>query len=252
VVYLLNRGGRFEAASGAYDGDFAKHAFGSQLNIYVEPVGSGKHSVQGKKLAGVPVLETMESFDGKPVTPPAEFNLEMITSKEIHGGQSRTSGNYAGHLAIMPENFVNLNEADAHRMGLADGDVVRVESPGFGGSFEIGTGQAPSKVEGKLRVTQGLRPGVVSISWHYGHWAYGSRDVEIDGQKIPGEPIRGKGLVANAAMAVDGYLKDVCLTDPIAGDSAFTGSRVKLVKVASANGPRAPLAGWVPAGWALR
>ena len=252
VVYLLNRGGRFEAASGAYEGDFAKHPFANQLNIYVEPIGAGKHSVQGKKLSGVPVYEEHESFDGKPVTSQPEFDLEMITYKDIHGGQSRTSGNYAGHLSIMPENFVMLNEADALHMGLTDGDVVRVESTGFGGSFEIGSGQAPAKVEGKLRVTQGLRPGVVAISWHYGHWAYGSRDVEIDGQRIPGEPIRGKGLVANAAMSVDGYLKDVCLTDPISGDSAYTGTRVKLVKVADAKGLRAPLAGWVPAGWAAR
>ncbi|SNS19662.1 Molydopterin dinucleotide binding domain-containing protein [Humidesulfovibrio mexicanus] len=252
VVYLLNRGGRFEKASGAYDEGFAKHAYGNQLNIYVEPVAGGKHSVQGKRLSGVPVYEEMESFDGKPVAFPAEYEFEMITYKDIHGGQSRTSGNYAGHLAIMPENFVFLNELDASRLKLTDGDVVRLESPGFGGSFEIGSGQAPARVEGKLRVTQGLRPGVVSVSWHYGHWAYGARDVEIDGQRIPGEPVRGKGLVTNAASAVDGYLKDVCLTDPIAGDSAFTGSRVKLVKVASSKGPRAPLAGWVPAGWASR
>ena len=110
------------------------------------------------------------------------------------------------------------------RLGLVDGDTVRVESPGFKGSFELGPGQAPSKMEGKVRVLQGLRPGVVSVSFHYGHWAYGARDIEIDGQRIPGEPARGKGLAPNAAMAVDGYLKDVCLTDPIAGDSAFTGT----------------------------
>ncbi len=188
--------------------------------------------MQGQRFSGVPIYQEFESFDGKPVTSSNEFNLELITYKEIHGTESRTIGNYAAQMAIMPENFVNLNKIDAQRLGLVDGDTVRVESPGFKGSFDLGPGQAPSKMEGKVRVTQGLRPGVVSISFHYGHWAYGARDLEIDGQRIPGEPARGKGLAPNAAMAVDGYLKDVCLTDPIAGDSAFTGSRVKLVKIA--------------------
>ncbi len=252
VAYLLNRGGRFEAPSGAYEGDFAKHPWANQLNIYIEPVGSGIHSVQGKRFSGVPTYQALESFDGKPVSSRDEFDLELITYKDIHGGQSRTVGDYAGQMAIMPENFVYLNAVDAKRIGLTDGDTVRVESASSNGSFELGPGQAPSKAEGKIRIIEGLRPGVVSVSYHYGHWAYGSRDVEIDGRRIPGEPARGKGLLTNAAMAVDGYLKDVCLTDPIAGDSAFTGTRVKLVKIASASGPPAPIAGWVPAGWAVR
>ena len=231
VAYLLNRGGRFEAASGAYEDGFAKHPWANQLNIYVEPVGSGIHAGKGQRFSGVPVYQEFESFDGKPVSFPKEFDLSLITYKEIYGCESRTIGNYATQMAILPENFVNLNKIDAQRLGLVDGDTVRVEAPGFKGSFELGPGQAPSKVEGKVRVTQGLRPGVVSISFHYGHWAYGARDIEIDGQRIPGEQARGKGLAPNAAMAVDGYLKDVCLTDPIAGDSAFTGT-LKLVKIA--------------------
>jgi anaerobic selenocysteine-containing dehydrogenase len=252
VAYLLNRGGRFEAASGAYEGAFAKHPWANQLNIYIEPVGSGIHSVQGKRFSGVPAYQALESFDGKPVSSRDEFDLELITYKDIQGTQSRTVGNYVGQMAIMPENFVYLNAVDAKRKGLTDGDTVRVESVSFNGSFELGPGQVPSKVEGKIRIIQGLRPGVVSVSFSYGHWAYGSRDVEIDGQRIPGEPARGKGLATNAAMAVDEYLKDVCLTDPIAGDSAFTGTRVKLVKIASASRPPAPLAAWIPAGWAVR
>ena len=250
VVYLLNRGGRFEPASGAYAGEFSGHPFANQLNVYVEPVGSGKHSVQGKPLSGVPRYEVQEHLDGKPVTFPPEYDLELITYKDIQGTQSRTPGNYVAQLAISPENFVFLNGADATRLKLVDGDLVRLESASFAGTIELGPGQAPSVVQGKLRVTQGMRPGVVGISFHFGHWAYGSRAVEIDGQRIPGEPARGTGLAANPAMAVDGYLKDVCLTDPIAGDSAFTGTRVKLVKVANAKPSTTPASAWVPVGWA--
>ncbi len=252
VVYLLNRGGRFEGPSWAYEGAFAKHPWASQLHLYVEPVGMGMHSVQGKRLSGVPVYGAQESLDGTPLDFPPDFDLELITYKDIHGGQSRTFGNYVGQMSIMQENFVYINTDDAKRMGLADGDIVRLESPGFKGDIDLGPRQAPTRVEGKIRATQGLRPGVASVSWHYGHWAYGSRGVEIDGLQIPGEPARARGLVPNPAMAVDGYLKDVCLTDPIAGDSAFTGTRVKLIKIASAREPFVPQSAWVPAGWAPR
>lgn len=104
-----------------------------------------------------------------------------------------------------------------------DGDVVRLQSPGFDGEFEVAPG-VKARVEGKVKVIQGIAPGSVAVSWHYGHWAYGASDVEIDGVRIPGDPARGKGLVPNPAMAVDAYLKDVSLTDYIAGDSVFTGT----------------------------
>ena len=112
------RGGRFEGASGAYENGFAKHPWANQLNIYIEPVGSGIHAGKGQRFSGVPIYQEFESFDGKPVSSPDEFNLELITYKEIHGSESRTIGNYAAQMAIMPENFVNLNKIDAQAPGL--------------------------------------------------------------------------------------------------------------------------------------
>ena len=236
VVTVLNRGGRFEAWDKAYapDGEFVAHTWGKLLNIYAEAIGSAVHSVTAKRLSGVPRYERTMGFDGKEIFFPEEYNLKLFTYKEIFGGQSRTVSNYAGQQAIMPENFVYISAIDARKMGLKDGDIVRVLSPDFDGSFEVAPG-VRARVEGKVRVTQGIRPGSVAISWHYGHWAYGASEVEIDGEKVPGDPTRGRGLVPNPAMAVDPYLKDVCLTDPIAGDSAFGGTYVKLVKVGEAR-----------------
>ena len=235
TAYVINRGGRFEAADKAYHGAFVTHAWGKLLDLYAEPVGTGIQSVTGKRLSGVPVYETMQSFDGKVVDYPPEYDLHLFTYKEIFGGQSRTVANYAAQMALMPENFIYLNGLDARRLALAEGDRVRIVSPSFDGRFDVGPGQTAG-VEGRVKVLEGIRPGSAGVSWHYGHWAYGAREVEIDGQRIAGEAARGKGLVPNPAMAVDGYLKDVCLTDPIAGDSAFGGSRIKLVKVAGAPG----------------
>jgi tetrathionate reductase subunit A len=247
VAYVLNRGGRFEAATQAYDGSYVKHPFAKLLDLYVEPVGTGIHSITGKRFSGVPTFERMKYLNGREVPAAPEYDLTLFTYKEIFGGQSRTAGNYAGQQALMPENFVYLNKADAERLYLKDGDVVRVVSPTFNGEFEVVPGTT-ARVAGKVKAVSGLRPGTVAISWHYGHWAYGASDVEIDGQRSPGDRTRGRGLVPNPAMPTDAYLKDVCLTDPIAGDSVYNGTQVKLVKVAEGGTAGMPRAGYLSEG----
>jgi tetrathionate reductase subunit A len=246
TAYVLNRGGRFEAAAKAYDGAYVKHAFGKLLNLYVEPVGTGIHSITGKRFSGVPRFERMQHLNGQEVQSPG-YDFALLTYKEIFGGQSRTISNYAGQQALMPENFIYVNTGDAARLGLRDGDVVRLVSPTFGGEFQVAPGRLV-RVEGRIKAIQGLRPGAVAVSWHYGHWAYGAADVEIDGERIPGDRTRSRGLVGNPAVLTDGYLKDVCLTDPIAGDSVFNGTNVKLVKIAGGRPTGMPAEGYLSEG----
>jgi len=247
VVYVLNRGGRFEAAAKAYSGAYAGHAWGKLLALYVEPVGSAKHSITSERLSGVPQFERMKHLDGKLVEAPPEYDLALTTYKEIFGTQSRTVGNYAGQQALLPENFIYLNKLDATRLGLRDGDIARVVSPTFNGEFDVTPGMT-SRVEGKVKAISGLRPGTIAVSFHFGHWAYGANDVTIDGVRIPGDKTRRTGLSTNPAVLVDGYLKDVCLTDPIAGDSVFNGTSVKLVKIASGHATGMPRAGYLNEG----
>ena len=52
----------------------------------------------------------------------------------------------------------------------------------------------------------------------------------MDGRRIPGDPRRGAGVHANAAMAVDPHLKNVCLQDLVGGSVSFYDSQVQLVK----------------------
>ena len=240
--YYLKIVANFESSSNANDGAFVKHAWGKLLVLYSEQVGATKDSMTGERFSGVPIYQTMQSSDGQPVSFPEGYDLDLRTYKEIWGTQSRTVGNYAAQMALMPENFVYLNAKTAREMGLQDGTPVRLESPDFGGSFEVGSGE-PVVVRGRVKTVEGLRPGAVAISFHYGHWAYGARDVTIDDQLIPGEPARGKGLVPNPAMSVDRHLKDVTLTDLIAGDSAFGGTKVRLVKIGEADTAAMPTAG---------
>ena len=66
----------------------------------------------------------------------------------------------------------------------------------------------------------------MAVSWHCGHWAYGSDDVVVDGQTVPGDPRRSTGTLPNPLMREDTSVGRVGLTDPIGGSASFFDTRV--------------------------
>lgn len=98
------------------------------------------------------------------------------------------------------------------------------------GVWDLRNGRKKPMV-GTLKLVEGIRPGVVSFSLGHGHWAYGSQDVVIDGRTVRGDPRRGKGLHANAAMRTDPVLPNTCLSDPVGASAVFYDTRVRLLKV---------------------
>ncbi|HEY4719199.1 MAG TPA: molybdopterin dinucleotide binding domain-containing protein, partial [Candidatus Methylomirabilis sp.] len=166
---------------------------------------------------------------GRPIED-SGYDLRLITFREISHTKSRTVADY-WLLHLLPENSVIINESDAKRLGLKDGQVVKIISAtNPEGVWDLGNGQK-RPMAGKLRVIQGIRPGVVAFSLGHGHWAYGAADVRVDGKLIKGDPRRGKGIHANAAMRVDPVLKNTCLSDLTGGSAVFYDTQVKLVKV---------------------
>ncbi len=230
VVYLLNRGGRFETYDKAYKGDKVGHPWKGTWHLFAEKVAKGKHSLNGARFEGLPRVEPVRDAAGNVVEFPADYDLHLITYKEIIGGQSRTPGAYWLQAGVLPENFVLMNRQDGRRRGIHDGDMVEILSPTFEEGVDLGDGRT-YRILGKVRLTEGIRPGVIAISWHYGHWAYGANDVVIDGQVVPGDHRRGTGTCPNPAMLLDPVLKNVCLTDPIGGSSSFYETRVRVRRV---------------------
>ncbi|MFQ5894681.1 MAG: molybdopterin dinucleotide binding domain-containing protein, partial [Nitrospinota bacterium] len=229
VVTVLNRGGRFEPFSKAYDGDYMAHKFGKPFHLYVERVAKAKNSITGERFDGLPRYEPPLNSDGAPVED-RDYPFHLITFKEASGGHSRTIPTYWSNIALLPENFVLMNKGDARRLGLRDGQVVKLISRTNGdGVWPLGDRKS-RMVGGKVRAVEGIRPGVLAVSWHYGHWAYGAEDIVVDGRLVKGDPRRGKGLCANAVMLLDGYTRTACLTDPIGGSASFFDTRVRVVK----------------------
>ncbi|MFQ5593209.1 MAG: molybdopterin-dependent oxidoreductase [Anaerolineae bacterium] len=230
VVYLLNRGGRYAPASKAYSGDKVGHMWKGHWNLYVEKVAKGRHSLTGERFDGLPRVDPIMDAAGNEVKDDG-FDLTLITYKEITGGQSRTVAAPWIQSAVMPENFILMNSVDARQRGLKDGDRARITSASLpDSSIELGDGRT-YEVAGLVRVVEGMRPGTVAVSWSYGHWAYGSNDVEVDSQVVKGDAARANGIVPNPAMRVDPALGDVCLTDPIGGSASFYDTRVRVEKV---------------------
>lgn len=228
AVYVLNRGGRFESYAKAYKGDQLGHTFSGQFNIWVENVAKAKNPVSQQSFSGLPLFEPVRDAAGREIQDDGH-DFKLITFKEVFGGQSRTPGNYWS-LAQLPENFVLLNAADARRLGLKDGDMVRLTSAtNPDGVWELRNGTR-RPVAGRVRAIQGMRPGVVAASWHYGHWAYGAADIQVDGQTVTGDARRGTGICPNAVMRVDESVGVGCLSDPIGGSASFYDTRVKVVK----------------------
>lgn len=106
---------------------------------------------------------------------------------------------------------------------------VTEHKPGRG-ILDFGNGEV-RQIQGKVKVLEGMRPGVIAISWHFGHWAYGSRDVTVDGRLVKGDPKRARGILPNPLMLEDTTVGNVCLTDPIGGSASYYDTRVKLERV---------------------
>jgi tetrathionate reductase subunit A len=231
VVYVLNRGGRFEDHDKAYKGDRLAHPYGKLLNLYQEKTASTIHSGTGKKNKGYANYIPIMDYHGKePDDLRKGYDLALITHRSIVHTKSRTITNQWLH-PLMPENAVLINPTDAKRLGLKDGQKVKVVSAtNPSGEWDLGAGRKKSMV-GRLQLTQTMRPGVTSFALGFGHWATGAADFSIDGAVIKGEPNRDTGIHANAAMWIDPALKNTCMLDPVGGSVSFYDTHVRLVPV---------------------
>ncbi|RMG45003.1 MAG: molybdopterin oxidoreductase, partial [Candidatus Dadabacteria bacterium] len=176
-----------------------------------------------------PLYEPVRGFDGKEVNFGGNYPLKAITYKDIRGGQSRTIADDWLAAVDFAENPIVINADTAKELGLKNGQRVRVVSAtNKDGLWDLKTaGKRP--VEGKLKCVQGMRPGVILVSWHFGHWAYGSGDVVINGQVVKGDPRRAGGLCTNSVLWTDPVLKNTTLSDLIGGSASFYDTSVALV-----------------------
>ena len=232
VVYVLNRGGRFQSYQKAYKDGRLSNKYGKLVGIYMENLATTKHSMTGKPyLPHADYVEGPCDCTGKLIDDvPAGYDMTLITYKAIAQTKSRTGGNY-WLQAVYPENFIEISPVDAKRLGFAEKDLVKIVSAtNPEGIWDLGNGIRKPMI-GHIRIQEGIRPGVTAFSLGHGHWAYGAREVIIDGQTVAADPRRATGVHGNAGMRVDPVLNNTGLVDTVGGSAVFYQSQVKLVKV---------------------
>lgn len=218
VEEIMAKGGVFADPGTEYSGEKLASRYGNEIHLYIEELAVTKDSMTGQYFDPLPKYEVPSHLDGTPVSDDG-YPMHLITYKSVRHGQARTATN-PWLMALQPENFVDLSSADAVALGVETGDRVRVSSV-----------SNPQGIVGRAWVTEGLRPGVVAISHHYGHWQLGSRPVEIDGTVQPHDPSRGAGIQPNLIMRRDARVTNVSLQSKVGGSVSFYDTRVKVEKV---------------------
>ncbi len=85
----------------------------------------------------------------------------LTTGRTVYHFHTRTKTGRAPELqAAAPEVWAELNAADAGRIGVGEGDAVRIASP-------RGELRAPVRIAA-------IREGLVFVPFHYGYWDRGA------------------------------------------------------------------------------
>ncbi|WP_343719321.1 molybdopterin dinucleotide binding domain-containing protein, partial [Achromobacter dolens] len=85
---------------------------------------------------------------------------------------------------VHPHNPVSINRQDGERLGLRNGDRVRIVTPG-------------GSVTGLALLRDGIQPGAVGVEHGYGHTELGARAHLIDGKPMPHDPALAAGVNLN-------------------------------------------------------
>jgi anaerobic selenocysteine-containing dehydrogenase len=230
VIYVLNRGGRYEEFAKGYKGNKVAHPYGRLINIFQEKTAKCINTMTGKHFIGLPTfIPPGRDYLGQDIKDEG-YDLQLITFKTITMTKARTVTNY-WLLSILSEGYVLVNTVDAVKLGVKHGDKVKLLSASNPEGVLDVKGSRKIPIEGKAYVTEGIRPGVVAFPHGFGHWASGAGEVEVNGKLVKADPRRAVPLHGNSVMRVDPVTKNVGLSDLVGGSSVFYDTKVKLVKV---------------------
>lgn len=216
---ILSKGGVFDNPGEEYQGELLAYRYGNIIRTFADPVARTRDSVTGQYYSGVAQYKDQAHFDGTAVNDGTGFPMKLVTYKMVQHGQGRTNVN-PWLMLMQPENYVELSATDAAARAVVTGDRVRVTSA----SNTVG-------IVGKAKVTQGLRPGVVGISHHFGHWEQGSRPHVVNGTATGFDPSRGAGIHPGTVMRRDGRYANGPLQEPIGASCSFYDTWVQVTKV---------------------
>ncbi|MGK5498130.1 molybdopterin oxidoreductase family protein [Streptomyces sp. URMC 125] len=190
------------------DADFPTHADVCETYGHDLLTGGaiGEEAYRAKRPDGRAFLKAAP-YVPPPEAPREEYPFAFTTGRTVYHFHTRTKTGRARQLRrAAPQVWVELSAGDAGRLGVAEGDLVRVESP-------RGAMEAPA------RIGRG-RDGVVFAPFHYGYWDQPG----TDGAAPDGHP-----RAANELTLTE--------WDPVSKQPLFKVGAARVTKVADATGP---------------
>ncbi len=185
VLKVLSRGGRFWPIEQVYD-DQGRSTYAAtfQTCLYSEARAKGRNPYTGEHGRG-PLIWKPECFaDGTPIRdqfPAKEWPFAATNYKPRFRSISMLA-NSPVMRDLGAENYIEMNADDAAELGISTGDVVHATNP---------TGDV---MEAKALVRGGIAKHTFAVAHGYGHIAYGSKDLDIDGEVRPGDPAIAAGV----------------------------------------------------------
>lgn len=189
VAMLMSRGGRFDKMEDAWAGEGERRrlrmAYAKPLQIWSEELAGYRHSMTGERYSGCPTWYPPRLADGRDVR--AEYGKQdypFLLSAFKSNLMSSMSIGVNRLRQVHPHNPVSINRQDAERLGIRNGDAVRIVTPG-------------GAVTGLALLRDGIQPGAVGIEHGYGHTELGARAHVVDGKPMPHDPALSAGVNLN-------------------------------------------------------
>lgn len=142
---------------------YAEQLIGSFANVEDAVNNKGAKGIDLEKYKmGLSPLPRREHAFPTPHVEAKSFPFYLITYKRMSRNQSANTAlnPILNALGDTEENFVLINRAAARELEIGEGDQMIVET-------RVG------KVQGKARLTEGIRPDTVAVSYHYGQRSTG-------------------------------------------------------------------------------
>ena len=193
--------------------------FPRALNVYNEQVGTARSAITGKRHCGVAQWSEPAFADGTPMRrhfserdwPMLACSQKSVLMNSYSIGLDRLRG-------IHIDNPISINADDAARLGIKNGDRVRITTPG-------------ASALGTALVRKGVMRGVVAVEHGYGHKELGARAHVIGGTRQPVKPALAAGLNLNDLGIADPTRKELSVwLDPVAGSSVRQGLPARIEK----------------------
>ncbi|RZD15741.1 MAG: molybdopterin dinucleotide-binding protein [Candidatus Acididesulfobacter guangdongensis] len=234
AAYVVSRGGRFENCDVGYlpwgQPEWVTHRWGELKNavqIYDELVAKTHNAITGVRFNGSIKLEGPKNMKGEllyKIYSRKDYPFMLSTNRlPIHSKSKTMSDPWL--IELLPGNFIEISEFDGNRLGVKDGDLIKVSSPTH-----------TKGIVHRAKIRFALRPGVVSFSIPFGRWLYGSGTWYINGKKYDGDSARNSGVNLNPLQLLDESIaaKDgwtVVVANDVSGGMSHYSTPVRIEKV---------------------